>query len=502
MAYIPSCPSPYMTAVDLSVGKTNTFSCLINPRDVIRGYTVKIKSVFSGSEIISKSEIFQTPLYGSANNDCYLNVDITFPEGTEESTNCNGEDYSWSVTLVDDDYEEVKYGGYTGEKGFLLQDYKFTNEQNKLIDCVLCVNEKFYTITGFKTTDIVLCEPKELFEKDAWAWAEANPNATMRLYKNKTTSPEYYFKARDKAVVTFDVPQQIASSIIDISATYSQAQKVKPSYYCFNLYNGDELIHTTNDVVSSNISYHYDGLLSGEIYSLELKIVDDDSVETVIEKSFQVEYTTYDSFIEPKITADNYNTCLDVDFSQYVKIDGVLEGNDNVLSYAKYKTGVNADIPQDYNAIQLSSEQNIYWDRRSGDKPLNLEYTEQLLHWHGHEGFHGNIIEKDDETELGRNIKIGFDGKNFYRQFGYTKTTYMNNGASFPYSKDATAISKTDIATPSEDTWYYISDTDEISDTDYIIENDLTNKYWWLFFMDNDSIKISQSTKYSDTVVD
>ena len=125
-----------------------------------------------------------------------------------------------------------------------------------------------------------------------------------------------------------------------------------------------------------------------------------------------------------------------------------------------------------------------------------------MLHWHGHEGFHGDIIEKADETELGRNIKIGFDGKNFYRQFGYTKTTYMNNSASFPYSKDATAISKTEIATPSEDTWYYISDTDEISDTDYIIENDLTNKYWWLFFMDNDSIKISQSTKYSDTVVD
>lgn len=494
MAYIPSCPVPYMTAVDLSAGKKVAFSCLINPRDRIKGYTVKIKSISSGDVILSNSEIFQTPLCGNANNDCYLNIDITVPEATDY----NGKDYSWCIELVDDDYEEVKYGGYTGKKGFLLQDYRSSDEQNAIIDCILCVDGKFYTITGFENTGIVCCEPKELFEKEAWAWAEAHPNsdpnAKMYLYKNKATSPEYYFKARSTPDITLDVPQNIPSNVINISASYKQKEHTKPAYYCFSLYNNeDDIVHTTGNLVSANMSYSYEGLIDKQNYTLELKVVDDDSVETIVSKSFTVKYDMYDTFIEPRISNNSHDTYIKVDYSQYVQIDGVLEGCGDV-KYTKFKS-VNDAAPQNYNGVNLSYGQNLYWNERSGGKPLNLEKIEYLVHWNGNEGFSGNIFEKIDGDTFGRNIRVGFNGKSFYYTLGYLPSVEIT-----PYETELTAISTTDI-TPIENTWYCISDTMEIKDSDYIIENDLTSKYWWLFEVTEDNLIVKKSEKYLGTVV-
>ena len=498
MPYQPMSPTPYLETIDSTVD--NTFVCVINPRDIISKYVLRIVDMNSttGESVLTVTEDeaglqyagtssqidtsilidnLQLPLYGTYKNDTMLKIPIPanyILDKSEETSETEDEDklygdYIWNITLYDN-------------------------------------------------------------------------------HDNAITSCDYYFKVRDKAnIELFNNDVEISTTNINdinsgniyVQATYSQAQNILPAYYCFNLYLGNDIVYTTGNVVSSNIIFEYDSLISGNEYKLELLILDDDKTQTKYTYDLNVAYDYFSAPINPVVNIDTDKEFVSIDYSYNISIVGKYDEDEEEITFDKYKLSDANEVPAESsnNAACIPENQILFWDEQTAGVPLELDGTNQIIHWHGHEAYEGIIIEKLDPSASANAIIVGHDipnsithsnrddliyvdtedenmpigiarsnmGAGFYYKFGTSSKMYISE-----FLKLTSAIYKSETAVADEssivskiddDTLYILNDTDEIADNNVLLSNDASNRYWWVIGILNDSAIIYRSEKFSETVV-
>lgn len=290
---------------------------------------------------------------------------------------------------------------------------------------------------------------------------------------------------RDRVVIT--------NFMINKDAIEPEASSIE--FYKFDLYLKDELIHTTNEVYSSDLRYDYNGLLSDNEYTLRLTIGIGDNETITQEKSFNVKYEKYNAMINPVATNIPESSCIKIDFSKNSHIGGVLEGTDETLVYTEYKNGTSSSSVGENNGINLSRYQSIYWNNFN-DNSLNLEDTTQIIHWHPHSGFYGTIFEKIDEANPSRDVLVGYNGEAFYYKIGTNDIVYWSPYTNYP--DYLSAINQTNL---DSEMLYKLNDSDVLEDTDIIATQDIANMYWWLIIIKSDCVEFKQSLLFSDTEV-
>ena len=443
MVYEPSYPYPCLDTIDPSDSTGNVFKCLINPRDTVTKYIIEIKP---------------TDLVGLETT---LNVVYTI----------KGELVSGG---------QKKYIK-EGTDSFVLFDLHDT----------------------FDTTIPLRGSPND----DSWLMVYMPPNSiltsgrnyvwTITLYNGSEhkKSREYYFYARTNPTVTLNTNATYDSCQIDVTATYSQAENVQINYFKYNLYIGDKLVHTTGDIFSSNLQFVYDKLLNDTSYTLELIVTMGMGKVVTVSDSFEVAYERYNGMADIVLSSDMDKSCVRVNYSNQIEIKGIITGNQDV-TFKKFKNP-NETAPITNNAVSLDYSQALYWNK-AGRTSLNLDKTNQVLHWHGHEGFSGLIFQKIDEESPNNQISIWFDGFEFKYQFGNAEILSYSpftggTASAIVHSGDSTDIDETKL--------YLLNDTDTLLEDDTLITNDITYNYWWLIIIKESSVEFIKSKNYTETVV-
>lgn len=500
MLHQPTFPYPYNQMVHAE--DEIIFRCLINPRDVIYAYVLKIKDYDTGDTvciITNLNSVYdqvnpEPIIVGKANQQSWLEIPV------ENNINIeNGKSYVWQLTLYDkidnktsipllEKQNDNTRSLATDYIAFSSTDSEISTSKD-IINVMIDTNGNIYSVIAASTQNIFKLELVS-GELD---------NKTKRMFKlygfSELQTYEYYFKTGDKAEIDFQLPNVITSNSIDVSVSYYQEQNILPQFYCFNLYSDNVLVDTTGNIASVDISYSYDKLIAGNDYVLELIILDDERNETILTRNFSVKYNYYQTIFIPKATLNRSKHCINVDFSEMIVIPGEVENNWNI-AFSTYKNSTTQDLPTSPNAVSLEENQNIYWNKQN-NKPLSLENTMQVIHWHGHDSFCGKIIEKIDEENSLRNIVAGYDGSNFYYKFGTSEKVYNS-----PYKTVAnTAIDSSGDVVIDENTLYILKDSDELQDSDTILYNDLVGRYWWNIIISEDEVLFLQNENYIDTVV-
>ena len=447
MPYQPTFPKPYLETIDASLSDGNNFKCLINAKDTITAYEIKILSATTGTQICS--------------------VRGAIVSGTQRKYSKIGTGTETEITSIPSTDTIIPLKGSYNDNSWLQ-----VNIPNGLV----------------------------LTNGQNYKW-----NIKLTESSSNITSNDYYFEARTNPSITFNVPELIESSEHTFTATYSQLQNIKVSYFTFNLYLGDKLIDTTGEVFSSNIEYKYEGFLSGNTYDISLMVVTDSGViKDDFDKTFYVEYAELQTLTTPVIDIDNYKTCVDIDFSASSGIVGHLEGT-QTEEYNKFKNLGDED-PVDNNAISLFKTQNLYWNKVNEIVPLNIPNDFTLFYnTHCSKGYNGTLIELTDETGEAPFIRVRYDSTQFYCKIGNEDELIYN-----PYvnGEQSAVIPFGESTEVDEGTLYLIYEDDIIEDDSTIITNDLGYDYWWKItvrpyaVLDEDKFVVVKSTKYVDSIVE
>lgn len=507
----PSCPSPYLSSIDAS-SENITFSCLV--KDPVYGYILTVKDADNGEELFTEENMtFATESFNedyttpspielvNADGANYLEIPLSIDnQGILE----NGKNYVWSVRL---------YSGnlYKNEVKLIKGIYSYYDfikvSKEDVIYPLLHIGLPTYiertknSITKSVLTTITRIDKSEDNSKELHFGAidtvkTYTYSASFFIGLHEVQSPDYYFVAKKNPDITFEVNPTITSSVLDVSVSYFQEQMATVSYYCFNLYSEDEeLIDTTGNVFSSNIKYLYNGLISNNKYVLELTIVDSNKNKHTIEREFYVEYNNYQTYVIPEVSINQKDGCVEIDYSKNVVIEGKTD-EDSVILFKNFIDSATETVLEHSNGICLNRGQSLYWNDKTGDIPLDLDNTCQIIHWHGHEGFYGTIFEKIDERNPANNILVRYDGTAFYYKFGLdNEVTYS------PYDEDTLSAINVDEDTIDEEKLYIINDTNELQDEYTLFSNDLTSKYWWFIVILQDEVRFIKGKLYSETVV-
>lgn len=482
--YKPTSPYPYMETIN---GESEgVFICAINSRDIIYAYGIYIRDAYSNELIYQDKAVLDTPVYTTTNKSEYLKIPV--PSNTGMT---NGHDYTWSIRLCGKPHRRYV--------NTISNTYAYLNKELEGAVGSLC---QLFLTNGTKFLSSIISRSAVstsiAYEIKPWP-EELKVGDALDIYTDYVDSDKYFFKARTPAHVEADISSTITSNEIDVGVEYIQKENVSIAYYKFNLYLNSELIHSTGNVMSPYIHYHFGGLKNGGNYLLELTTVDDENTQTVSTWDFKASYQTNTSMLSPVLSLDYDKMCVKIDYSNLVTIPAVKQGYGE-CSFMNFKNPGADDI---YNGIAVPSGVTLSWDKTSEEKPLNIEDTIQLLHWHGHNGFYGNIIEKSDASSPLLTISASYDGTAFYYKIaGEDKVTvpiYEKTSSAIVANADGNITE--DSIVIDEDTVYILNDDDVLKDTDILICNDLTNKYWWHITIYNDRVDFIRGNKFSDTVV-
>ena len=590
MLYQPTFPSPYLETIDVENPTGNIFKCLINPKNKVVGYKMSILSNLDNSiccqikgslEEIDNSMVqkksysvdggttwveFETipeedsvlPVIGNYSDESWLQVLI--PSDVDLGLS-NNSDYKWNITLQEEN---------PNVKVFTATFYNSTTKNGT--DSVCYLNK----IEGIETT-IMYVKYKNAVKQIVDIY-DSNGSYTQ-LYLDSSfdsitkgdsceiltvclTSYDYYFRARKTPVVTFEVPDTINSSSNIFTANVDRNNIAS---YKFELYLGADLIDTSENMYSNDISYTYDGFISGNQYSIKLTVITEDDEAIIEERNFNISYNVSQSTILVNTKIDNEINGIYLDFSSQMSILGTISDNTDVV-YKKYKNP-NDETPDSENSIHLERKQSLYWNSINNVNDLVIPNdSTTIIHWHGDLGFNNKIVELSNNRLITEKVTIGYNSKEFYYKIGAKDmeyyTPYTNGYANAIAGRDefsvggqiktysrvggvtqvsipltdkvqsgmyisilgerkliTEVVNETDTILTLESPFsvdilsgenYYIydelrcyifSDEDVPEGTDIFVENDMGYNYWWLIVILPNEVKFIKTKRYTDTVV-
>lgn len=219
-------------------------------------------------------------------------------------------------------------------------------------------------------------------------------------------TPYYFFKSRSTPIVSItNFSAEITDKKFTFLGSFSQAQNVSIQYYTFNLYNGQDLIDTTGKIFSSNLTYSFDGFISGQNYDIELICVDQNNVEVSTgKKNFSVNYQAPILGIRPDIEVEK-----DIDA---ITISWSADKQSIPKSFGEYSILKNMPF-YGTNSVSLKKNSYIYYDTVSGEE-LSIDSSNftVLMSTNINDNFVGKIVELSGND--GSLYIVGFDGTYFY----------------------------------------------------------------------------------------
>lgn len=276
----------------------NTFQMEIKTSgDTVVYYQIQILNATTGASLFTGTKTATTKYNGD-----FLNIPVA------AGSFSNDLDLNWKATLWSPNSNMLVVNGLV-QSGSSSSVVKIRQHSNVEANMILKIEGESRTITNYDyNTGNATVSP---------AFPGA-PSAGMSytILTDFIHTPLYFFKARTTPVVSFTaIDNPITSRAYTFNASYTQAEGTNIKYFIFNLYdNANEIIDTTNQVYSSNLTYSFDGFLSGDYstltprsYKLELIINNQDDVEISEELNINILYPApsidarpYVEFLEEK----------------------------------------------------------------------------------------------------------------------------------------------------------------------------------------------------------
>lgn len=466
MLYQPTFPSPYLETIDLGNSTGNVFKCLINPKNKVTGYKINVllnsdnnsccqlkgwledvdgvqtqKKAYSIDEGATWTEFDSIPnedsvlpVVGNFSDESWLQILI--PSDVDLGLT-NENDYKWNITLYQDSKDiKVLTGTFYAASSSTTQTVFKIERTEKIIakEMYIKTNNVLRKITA---VDNSTSENYTKITLESELGFKVGTNTSYEILSTCITSYDYYFKSRKTPVLTFEVPDTINSLSHTFSASITRESEfygANISSYKFNLYLGTELIYTSENVYSNDITYTYNGFISGNKYSIRLTVITEDGETINDEKEFLVSYNISYSTILVEAEIDKAVNGVSLDYSSQVSINGLIKDSSDV-SYTMYKNS-NDNIPETNNSVYLEKGQILYWDSVNNTKDLIIpNNSTTLLHWHGDLGYTGKIAELSSNLLTTEKISIGYDSKNFYYKIGTNDAIYYN-----PYTNGSASV--------------------------------------------------------------
>lgn len=596
MLYQPTFPSPYLETIDATNPAGNVFKCLINPKNKVVGYEITVLSNIDNSpvckikgyledEVETEKQVqkksysinngtpwteFENvpdedsvlPIVGSFTDESWLKVVIPSSDIINLGLT-NDNEFKWSITL----YEEkpsIKVSTETFYDNYNNANKHRLSKTNRIENTPLYI--KYKNIVRQITNVSNANSSYTLITLDS-AFDSVIEGDSCEILSRTLTSYDYYFKTRKTPVLTFDVPDSINSLSYVFSANITRESDVYESNissYKFELYLGADIIDTSENVYSNDITYTYNGFISGNGYIIKLTVITEDDETLTEERDFKVSYNVSAStlFIESEVQKSVNGIYLN--FDGQVAINGYLEGGQDV-AYSKHKN-LNSDMSETNNSIVLSAGQTLYWDSINDTRDLFIPNDgTTMIHWHGTLGYVGKIIELSNTKALNEKITVGYDSKSFYYKIGTNDMVYYSpyeNGVAnaiagrddystcgrivsytvtdgvvqvevvpsniiqegmyisingerkkiLAVSEDKTMLtleSAFEVSSTTDGNFfiydelrcYVFSDEDILTDNDIFVENDMGYNYWWLIVIMQNEVKFIRTQRYTDTIV-
>jgi len=234
---------------------------------------------------------------------------------------------------------------------------------------------------------------------------------TLQVWNDadSATTREILFNAYSTPVVTFNVPTTITSQEYEFTATYIQSENIGLSYYKFSLYDSEGLlIEQSQNIYDFDIKYTFDGLVSGEFYSVKVYIefqVNGMNYESSLEQ-FGVSYQKLDVSIVPSVEFDRNTSYNHIYWGEVIQIIGTTSGSNSYVDnfIRDGNTGLNLANSSSYVSF---------------DVDIPLDFSLKFIWTPDDSNFTGKIIQLDDGV-----YELGYDnGKFIYTINGVGSST-------------------------------------------------------------------------------
>lgn len=215
---------------------------------------------------------------------------------------------------------------------------------------------------------------------------------------NSATSIEISFFANTNPVVTLTVPDPITTQSHTFTPVYTQAEgiPIEESYFIFSDGQGNQILRTP-DNLTGNLSYTFNGFLSGESYQVQFFWLNARGVsDSTPINNFSVTYSAPNINIKPTPTQDRNTSIINIAWSNIVVIPGVSTGTFSYIDNFGY---------QGNSALDLDANSTVSWD-------VNIpEQFSTIFRIQLQAGFTGDLPEHIIGSST---YRVGYDGTRWY----------------------------------------------------------------------------------------
>ena len=243
----------------------------------------------------------------------------------------NGNEYIWKITQYEKNPSMFVVSGTIVSASSTTAMKISTRMSTVQVGMFLSINGEQKEISTYNS------ETGDLTVKEAFS-STPSAGASYSVYTPfVTTLNGFYFKARKTPVITIN---DIDASYLDennnlkyrhciFTGTYTQEQNVSIKYHLWNLYSVSEdeltheevleLINNTDEIYNSNLTYEFDGFVTGTNYRLELVVNTQDNQTVTVTKDITVLYNQPVLVDEPAAIWNPENNSVMID-CQVIKI--------------------------------------------------------------------------------------------------------------------------------------------------------------------------------------
>lgn len=392
----------------------NKFSVLVNGTKCI-GYRF---SVYDAADALvekasTEKTLLETPLY----NDDSLEITVA------ADAFAAGNEYKWQIALyanditatsVDIEKDTITVANHNLNNGDMVY-ISSTDKAPAPLEAY-----KVYYVHRVDKDTIAVFEYLEGAKNDAGRIDLTDAGAGEITVSSIAISDQIPFSVYDIPKLTLEVPN-ITSRIHDFIPVYSHPQNIPVNHYKVIVYDGGAISDETEDIYSSNIKYHADGLLTGGDISIEFVATNDiGQVCTTGKIPLTVSYDVALLDIKPIAENNHDKSAIELMWDRLVQIIGETTGRIH-YQYDFMNEG-NIALKLFENATLTFNGINVL---ASGSPPLFAFSPER--------NFTGPIFRLNNSQNPKLYYEVGYDGSHFYRNIN--GVFFYENAMELDYNK-------------------------------------------------------------------
>ena len=249
-------------------------------------------------------------------------VRIAVPANTLE----NGKAYYWKVELGQDEFDIFITSGRTTKASSGSELYIGTGITiiNTLYQRIK-IGGSYYPIISYNSSTGYLQIDGEV---------NVAAKTQYYIYSNTLQSTSFFFETRAEPVVTIpEIKYPYTQRTISLTGTYEQSNGTHIKFHRWDLYCNGEIIDTTGNRYHERLEYKFDGLISGNVYFVELCGETQDGVPfSSGRKMIEVEYAAPTMEAPPTVSVVDEKSAIRVDVDGVTQIAAVDSGENNTFS--------------------------------------------------------------------------------------------------------------------------------------------------------------------------